>query len=163
MPISLVVECSEAIANKNWTIAFAESCTAGRASAEFSLTPDSGKILMGSIVSYDAGFKKRILNIPEELIDEFTPESAEVTAAMARNFCEFSGSDICVAITGLIKEGGSESAEKPVGTVFIHMILPYKEISKRIVFDGSPEDIIIKTVEEISLLLLEEIGKKQQL
>lgn len=163
MPSSVVLECCEAIANKSWTIAFAESCTAGRATSEFSLSPVSGEILIGSIVSYDAQFKEHILSIPPELVEKYTPESAEVTAAMAKNFCLFSGSDICVAITGLTKSGGSETPEKPVGTIFIHIIFPHTQISSRTLFDGSPTEIITKAIDEIALLILEEIAPPQQL
>lgn len=42
---------------KNLTIAFAESATAGRLSSEFSLPDDAGKYLKGAIVCYDACLK----------------------------------------------------------------------------------------------------------
>jgi nicotinamide-nucleotide amidase len=42
------------------------------------LAPESGKVLQGGIVCYDASFKKQILNIPHGSIKKYTPESAEV-------------------------------------------------------------------------------------
>lgn len=163
MSSSIVLKCCEEISNRGWKIAFAESCTAGRATYEFSLSPFSGDILVGSIISYDAKFKEQQLNIAPELIQKFTPESAEVTATMARNFNLISNSDICVAITGLTKSGGSETPEKPVGTIFIHIIFPHTNISSRIVFKGSQQEIVLKAIDEIALLVMQEIAPAQQL
>ena len=91
------------------------------------------------MVCYDASLKEEILEIPHGLIETFTPESAEVTQAMAINFCKFSSADICVALSGLTTPGGSETPEKPVGTIFIHIIFPHRRVSERLLFDGSQE------------------------
>lgn len=86
MASQLVLECSEALARKHWKITFAESVTAGRMSYEFSTTPQSGKVLLGGIVCYDASVKEGLLHVPHGLIKEFTPESAEVTKEIAIGF-----------------------------------------------------------------------------
>lgn len=158
MPSSLVTQCSNALVEKEWTIAFVESCTAGRLSSEFALVPDSGQIFLGGIVCYDAALKENLLDVPHQLIEEFTAESAEVTEALAKNFCHISGSDICAAVTGLVAPGGSETPDKPVGTIFIHIVMPHKSVSRRIVFTGQPEEIVLKAVDEVSRMVLAEIN-----
>jgi nicotinamide-nucleotide amidase len=125
-------------------------------SSEFALVPDSGQILKGGIVCYDVSIKEKLLGVPHELIEEHTAESAEVTEALANNFYKFSDSSICVALTGLLSPGGSETAEKPVGTIFIHIVFPNKSISRRMVFDGSPEEVMMQAIDEVAVTLTAE-------
>ena len=154
-----VIECSEALIKKHWTITFVESASAGKMSYEFSRVPNSGKILIGGMVCYNAFMKEELLRIPKDLIEKFTPESAEVTKAMANSFCKLAESDICVAITGLTSPRGSETPEKPVGTIFVHIIFPNKQLASRFVFEGSPEEIVDQAIEEIAGLIIQEINQ----
>jgi nicotinamide-nucleotide amidase len=126
-------------------------------SYEFSRVPESGKILIGGLVCYHSSFKEIALDIPHELIETFTAESPEVTKAMANNFCKFVEADVCVALTGLTTPGGSETPEKPVGTIFIHIMFREKQIAKRFQFYGSPEEIVNQAIDETAELLKMEI------
>jgi nicotinamide-nucleotide amidase len=158
MPSQLVIACSEKLAEKELSIAFTESATAGRLCAEFSLVPHSGKILKGGIVCYDACIKEDLLKISKDLIDRFTPESAEVTQELALNSRSLFPADIHVAITGLTTEGGSESPQKPVGTMFIHILIGEKSIGVQSVFQGTAEEIILKTIDRVAELILEKLA-----
>ena len=142
--------------DKNMTLAFAESATAGRASAEFSLACDAGKFLKGGFVCYDAALKTEFLNVPEEMLENYTPESMEVTTAITTGLSGLIQADIHIGITGLPCPGGSETPEKPVGTMFICALL-HKEpwFSKRLQFSGSHKYIVEQTVECIALMLSE--------
>ena len=157
MPIPLVQECGHLLMEKKLTIAFAESATAGRLASEFSLVPDSGKFLIGGLVCYDACLKQEILGVPEEMIREFTPESAEVTEELARRLPRLIKSDIQVAITGLTTDGGSETPEKPVGTMFIHMIMKGRSFPKKCQLSGKPEEIVLQTVEAVARMIMEAV------
>ncbi|MGA9639176.1 CinA family protein [Flavobacterium sp.] len=148
-----VTDFTNLLIKKEWKIAFVESVSAGKMSYEFSTVPNSGKILLGGIVSYDICMKTDLLKIPLGLIETFTAESYEVTQAMAVNFCSFTPADICVAITGLATPGGSECLEKPVGTIFVYIILPYKHIAKRFHFKGTQTEIINQAIDAIALLI----------
>ena len=58
------------------------------------------------------------------LIEQYTAESAEVTAAMATQGHKlFKGANIIIACTGLLKPGGSASSEKPVGTFLLQFLI----------------------------------------
>ena len=154
--------CSARIAEKNLKIAVAESATAGWLASEFSLVPESGQIFLGGIVSYDAGTKQDLFDIPKEIIDQFTPESAEVTRLLAERLKRYFKCDIAIGVTGLTTPGGSETEEKPVGTMFIHITLPENRYcAHREVFEGSPEKIIGATVERIGELICNLIDNKQ--
>ncbi|WP_294820237.1 CinA family protein [uncultured Flavobacterium sp.] len=155
MATETITLCSARIAAKELKIAFAESATAGRMASEFSLAPDSGKIFLGGIVCYDADAKEELFDIPKEIIEKFTPESAEVTRLLAERLCKFFKCDIAVAVTGLTAVGGSETAEKPVGTMFIHIKLPEdRYCAHREVFHGTPEEIITLAIERTGQLLI---------
>ena len=148
--------CSARIAEKGLKVALAESATAGWVASEFSLVPESGQIFLGGIVCYDANTKQGLFDIPKEVIEQFTPESAEVTRMLSERLCRYFKSDISIGITGLTTPGGSETEEKPVGTMFIHITLPdNRYCAHREVFEGGPEDIIAQTTERIGHLLCE--------
>lgn len=153
-----VIACGRALAKKNWTIAFVESASAGKLSYEFSTIPDSGKILLGGMVCYNACMKEDLLNVPHTMIEIFTAESAEVTKFMAQNFCSYVASDVCVALTGLTNPGGSENPNKPVGTIFLHIVFPDKQVARRYEFKGSSEDILNQAIDEIASIILHELS-----
>jgi len=151
-----IAECSKLIAEKKYKIAFAESATAGALASQFALAPDSGKILLGGIVCYDACTKEDLFSVSKETIEKYTAESAEVTKELAEGLHKHFDCDIAVAVTGLLTPGGSESPEKPVGTIFLHILLPHNRYcAHREVFEGTAEQIIKQTIEKTGVLLTE--------
>ena len=144
---------------KNLTIAFAESATAGRLCSEFSLVKNAGKFLKGGLACYDASLKEELLKVPKELIEKCTPESPEVTKAIADGLCHLIHTDIAVGITGLCDSGGSESPEKPVGTMFAHGNFRGEQLfAARKVFTGTPREVIDQPVEWVITLILESLN-----
>src|ERR1700709_2189598 len=101
MAESKISICSKLMANQGLTISFAESATAGWLCSEFALTEESGKVLKGGLACYDADLKVKLLGVPQELIDTYTPESMEVTREMAYRLRDIIPSDIQVTVTGL--------------------------------------------------------------
>jgi nicotinamide-nucleotide amidase len=158
MAESKISICSKLIAEQVLTIAFAESATAGWLCSEFALTEESGKVLKGGIACYDADLKVKLLGVAQELIDTYTPESMEVTREMANRLREIIPSDIQVAVTGLTTPGGSETPEKPVGTMFIFALISGREACFRKVFSGSCEEVIHQTIEATANLLIKELN-----
>lgn len=158
MPSEIVKECSKILADKGWNMAFAESATAGRMSAEFAMTKESGKVLCGGIVCYDACVKEELLHVPHHIIATYTPESAEVTQILAQQVSKIFNSKIAVGITGLTAPGGSENEEKPLGTMFIHIITPTTNFSHREVFKGTPENIVMQAIDRTAELILKSLN-----
>lgn|GEM_PF-149892 len=154
-PLVSVVACSHAVAMRNFTIAFAESATAGMLCYEFSQTPHAGKIFKGGVVCYDAGLKKDIFQVPAKLIKKYTPESAEVTQALAEGLPRLIACDIAVAVTGLTTPGGSETPDKPVGTIFVHICVNDSSKGYRRVFAGSPQQIVSQATDYTASLVLD--------
>lgn len=152
-----VIACCDVLIKRNLTITFVESASAGKLNYEFSTVFNSGKILIGGIVCYHTSMKEDLLSIPHGTIKKYSAESAVVTKLMAQNFYRYVQSDICVGLTGLTTPGGSENKNKPVGTIFIHIIFPDKEIAKRFEFKGNPESIINQAIDAVAELILNEI------
>jgi nicotinamide-nucleotide amidase len=158
MKSEILSSCGEMLIAKKLTIAFTESATAGRLAAEFSLIENAGQFLKGGLVCYDAGLKESILKIPHTLIEKYTPESAEVTEAITKGLSEFMDADLHIGVTGLIAPGGSETEEKPVGTIFVHCLCKGQTLfADRRVFDGDPETIVLQSIERTASQLMEHI------
>lgn len=155
-----IKQCSKLIAQKKFKIAFAESATAGRLASEFSLTEQSGNILLGGVICYDACTKEDLFGITDDIIQKYTAESEPVTKMLAEGLTKFFDCDIAVGVTGLTTPGGSETEDKPVGTMFIHIVLPENRyIAHREVFTGSPEKIIRQTIKTTGELITEALKK----
>jgi len=117
----IIQKCCALLETQALKIAFIESASSGYLASQFSIFKNSGAdILLGGLVSYDPSIKIEVLKVDSMLIEQYTAESAEVTAAMAiQGHKLFKGANIIIACTGLLKPGGSASSEKPVGTFFI--------------------------------------------
>ncbi|KIO77357.1 damage-inducible protein CinA [Pedobacter lusitanus] len=143
-----LLACGEMLIKHNLTLAFAESATAGRLSAEFALIPDAGKFLKGGIVCYDADLKCTLLDVPQEQLKAFTPESEIVTCSITAGLQKLIPADIHIGCTGLTAPGGSETTDKPVGTMFLYGVKSRELLfSERSTFQGAPEEIVRQTVE----------------
>jgi nicotinamide-nucleotide amidase len=151
---AILLSAGQLLIENQLTVAFAESATAGRICAEFGLVPDAGKFLKGGIVCYDATLKESLLGVPDEQINTFTPESNIVTCSITAGVKKLIPADIHIGCTGLTCPGGSETPEKPVGTMFLFGIRDDKLLfSERSTYDGDPEEIVIQTVERVAELL----------
>ena len=123
------------------TIAFAESMTCGMAAMKLGNVSGTSEVFEGGIVCYDAKVKTDLLGVPAKTIAHYTAESQQVTDALAKNLSRKIKADVTAAITGLAAPGGSESRQKPVGTVFISVFVKGKIYRERKKFNGSPQVI----------------------
>ena len=158
MPSKQLIKLHKLLKQQKLTISFAESATAGRMAAELSLIPESGDVLKGGIVCYDADVKEELLGVPKVLLEKFTPESVEVTRELAERLGTIIKADIQVAITGLPMPGGSETEIKPVGTMFIDALIKDRHISSREIFKGTAEEIVLQTIDHAAELLFKELN-----
>ena len=155
----LITRCADLLISKGLTIAFAESATAGRICAEFALAEQAGKFLKGGLNCYDATLKEQLLGVKPESIELFSPESAVITRAITEGLSRLIPADIHVGCTGLTCPGGSETELKPVGTMFLYATLHGKPIfNEKTYFQGSPEEIVTKTVEKTAFLLVSHLN-----
>jgi nicotinamide-nucleotide amidase len=105
-----------ALTKRGLTLALAESCTGGLASARLTAMPGASKALLMSAVTYSNEAKMRMLGVNEETLRAFGAVSRQTAEEMAIGARAAAGSDIAVSITGIAGPDGG-TAEKPVGLV----------------------------------------------
>lgn len=127
--------------DKGLTVAFAESCTAGLLASEFVRAKGSSEVLKGSMVVYQPEVKQKLLGVKKETLDLYTAESQQVTNEMVMGLKKLLAADINIATTGLAGPGGSETEEKPVGTMFVSFLYDGKAEEFREVFKGNTESV----------------------
>jgi competence/damage-inducible protein CinA-like protein len=103
---------------RGWTIAVAESCTAGLVLGRLTEMPGSSAWVVGGIVAYSNDVKTRHLDVPDALLAAHGAVSEPVARAMAEGVRTRLGADIGLAVTGVAGPSGGTAA-KPVGTVVI--------------------------------------------
>ena len=102
--------------NKGYSIAFAESCTAGLCAAKLVDIADASKVLEVSFVTYSNEAKMKYLDVKKEDIDAFDVVSEVVAKEMALGVAKEAGSNVGVGVTGVAGPTGGTD-EIPVGTV----------------------------------------------
>jgi nicotinamide-nucleotide amidase len=108
---------------RRYTIAAAESCTGGLFMSRLTDVPGSSEYVRGGVVAYANEIKTRLLGVGQDLLDCHGAVSEPVATAMAEGVRAATGADVAVGITGIAGPGGG-TAEKPVGTVAIAVLVP---------------------------------------
>ena len=111
------------LVDRGWTIATAESCTAGLVAARLASVPGASATLQGGIVAYANEVKVAEADVPAELIAAHGAVSPEVARALAEGVRTRLGTDVGVGITGIAGPDGG-TPEKPVGLVHIAVVGP---------------------------------------
>ncbi len=136
----------KALAKRNETIVFAESCTGGLLSSSITSISGSSQVFQGSIISYSNELKNSLLEISEEKLTKYGAVSEEVCEAMAVNVKEKLGADWSIAISGIAGPNGG-SQDKPVGLVFISISGPNNHVTNiKKIFNSTRNRIEIQTL-----------------
>lgn len=115
---SLETVVGDLLRQRAWTIAVAESCTAGLVLGRLTEVAGSSAWVLGGVVAYANEVKTGQLGVPSELLESHGAVSEPVARAMADGVRSRLGADVGLAITGIAGPGGGSEA-KPVGTVVI--------------------------------------------
>jgi nicotinamide-nucleotide amidase len=83
-------------AERDWTLATAESATGGLLSAALTSVPGSSEVVRGGIVAYHPELKTRLLGVDPAILDGFGLVSAETALAMAAGARRALGADVAV-------------------------------------------------------------------
>jgi len=146
------------LANKNYTLAAAESFTGGKIASAITAIPGASIYFKGAVVSYATTAKVKVLNISEIDIAEHSVVSAEVAKTMASNVRQLFGADIGIATTGNAgpEKGDSDAA---VGTVFIAIDSPLGVHALQFNMGSNRERVVQKSVNKAFEMLQKEIIK----
>jgi nicotinamide-nucleotide amidase len=108
--------------------------------------PDSGRVMLGSVVAYASAEKRRVLGV-----DDGPVITATCARQMATGVMKLFASDCAIAFTGVA--GPAEQEGQPVGTAFITAAIGSAEQTREFHFDGSPTDIRRQAVDAGAQLL----------
>ena len=140
------------------TLATAESFTGGKIAESITAIPGASHYFKGSVVSYATEAKINVLNVPRELVAEFSVVSSEVAVAMAKGARALLKTDFAIATTG--NAGPTKGdADTEVGTVYIAVAGPASSFAKEFQMGNNRERIVQKSVNKAFELLQKEILK----
>jgi len=112
----LSVQLGQALKENNFTLALAESCTGGLASAAITDISGSSIWFDRGFITYSNTAKQQMLGVPNETFSQYGSVSEETAQAMVMGALNNSDADIAGSITGIAGPSGG-SANKPVGMV----------------------------------------------
>jgi len=104
------------------TLATAESCTGGLVAHRITNVAGSSRYFLAGATSYSNESKMKLLNVNPETLQKYGAVSAQTALEMAEGVRQVIGSDIGLSSTGIAGPAGG-SREKPVGTVFIGLVM----------------------------------------
>lgn len=110
------------LSERNFTIATAESATAGDLSARLARIPGASKVLAGGHVVYSDAAKLRVGGISPEVLERHGAVSEEVTAALAVAAREQFDATFGVAVTGVAGPGPHKGVA--AGTCYWAVAMP---------------------------------------
>ncbi len=156
---SLIHYLSELLKEKQLNVAVAESCTGGMLGAEFTELSGSSEYFLGGVIAYSNEVKHNLLNISNDIIDNYGAVSEQTAIVMARNIRQLFGSDYGISITGIAGPSGG-TKDKPVGTIWIG-ISDYKSTSAKLFQFANSRELNRERAVTNALLMLKEriIGK----
>ena len=134
----------QALQEKGWTLAAAESLTGGAFSELISAFPGASAIFLGGVVSYTNGVKQNLLNVPKSVLDTDGAVSERCAKQMAENVRQLTGATLGISFTGVA--GPSESEGKAVGTVFIGLASEKETNVYQLKLSGSRQAIRARSV-----------------
>lgn len=143
---------------KGYSIATAESCTAGMIAATIGDMPGASAIFFEGFVTYSNEAKEKNLGVPHEILVNHGAVSEETARAMAEGVCKKTGAYIGISATGIAGPGGG-TPEKPVGLVYIGVCVGGKTTVRKCMLHGNRSRVRRMTV----LHAFDELQKRLQI
>ena len=119
------------LAERNATVAVAESCTGGLLASRITDVAGSSRYFMGGAVCYTGAAKTDLAFVDSELIKQHGEVSEPVAIALAEGARKRFGTTYGIGVTGIAGPGGGSEA-KPVGTVHIAVANASKHEHRRL-------------------------------
>lgn len=157
---TLSKEISEVFWRENFTLATAESCTAGNVAAIITAVPGSSRFYKGGIIAYANAVKENLLHVKAETLETHGAVSEETVTEMVYGAMKTLEADYAVATSGVAGPSGG-TADKPVGTIWIAAGNAQKVLTAKLTEDeGREKNIQAATKKALQLLL--ELAQKQE-
>lgn len=137
----------ELLAQRGYTITFAESCTGGLLSGRLVNVSGASEVLNCSLVTYANEAKRDLLGVKEETLEKYGAVSEQTAYEMALGAAAFAGADVAVSITGIAGPGGG-TEEKPVGLVYMACNVKGNITVQKHIFAGNRLQVRESSVEQ---------------
>ena len=131
----IIQNIADALRQRGWLLATAESCTGGLIAAACTDLAGSSDWFERGFVTYSNAAKTELLGVPAALIAQHGAVSEPVARAMAEGAIHHSAARVAAAVTGIAGPTGGVVG-KPVGTVWFAWCLDGATFSERCHFDG---------------------------
>lgn len=138
--LPILQQLADALQQRGWMLATAESCTGGMIAAACTDLPGSSNWFDRGFVTYSNAAKTEMLGVPAALIAEHGAVSEAVVRAMAQGAIAHSKAQVSVAVSGVAGPGGG-TPEKPVGTVWVAWACGGSTSAQCLKFSGSRQQI----------------------
>lgn len=150
---TLSKEISEIFWREGFTLATAESCTAGNVAAIITAIPGSSCFYKGGIIAYSNEVKVNHLHVNAETLEKYGAVSEETVVEMVKGAMEALDTDYAVATSGIAGPAGG-TPEKPVGTIWVAAGSKEKVLTAMLSEDeGREKNIQAATAKTLQLLL----------
>ncbi len=147
---------AQALQQRGWMMATAESCTGGLIAARCTDLSGSSNWFERGFVTYSNAAKTELLGVPADLIAKYGAVSEQVACAMASGAIGHAHANVSVAVTGVAGPTGG-SVQKPVGTVWLAWSVGERVSSERCVFAGDRSAVREATVQHALQGLLDRL------
>jgi nicotinamide-nucleotide amidase len=152
--VNNIEQLAQALKDKGWMLATAESCTGGLIAAACTDLAGSSEWFERGFVTYSNEAKIELLGVDAALIDAHGAVSEVVARAMAFGAVRHSRAQVSVAVTGVAGPGGGNK-DKPVGTVWFAFMVDGLLASETRHFNGDRAAVRAATVQHALRRLVE--------
>jgi PncC family amidohydrolase len=116
-------------------LAVAESCTGGLLGHRLTSVPGSSAYFERGVLAYSNRAMEELLGVPDSILSAHGSVSGPCAEAMACGVARLAGSSCALAVTGIAGPDGGTPA-KPVGTVFVGLVVKGEALARRFYFAG---------------------------
>lgn len=118
------------------TVGTAESCTGGLIAKMLTDVPGASSVFPGGIVSYCDRVKNQLLDVPQDMLTQYSAVSAEVAEAMAIGVCHALHTDFGISATGYAGPN-----DENTGLVFVAAAFGERALVKELHLEGDREAV----------------------
>ncbi|MFJ6941147.1 CinA family protein [Streptomyces sp. NPDC101132] len=143
------------LAERNQTVAVAESLTGGLVAAELTAVPGASRSFRGSVTAYATDLKRDVLGVDAELLAARGAVDPQVAAEMADGVRRALGASWGISTTGVAGPEGQDG--RPVGTVYVAVAGPAGGKTAALRLNGGRAEIRRESVRRVLELFSSEL------
>ena len=152
----LAQEVNERLRAKGLTLSTAESCTGGGIAAAITSIPGSSEIFKGGVVAYANEVKSSVLSVSEFTLQHDGAVSEATVRQMVAGVAQLMQTECAIATSGIAGPGGGTD-EKPVGTVWLAILIGKETHTRLLKLDDKGREANIEATIQIALETLKSL------